>query len=140
MTGVTYTGGDLPTDNYSIELDAQKVTGVDFFVGLTFPVHESHLSLILGGWGGVTCGLSSFNYQDAANNETTTLMNFEKNRWYHVKVTVQGDRIFAEVDGKMIVDTKIDGRTVHVRPEVDVSKPLGICSFDNQKPDAFRSF
>src|SRR5688572_1884106 len=59
LAGITYDGGDLPKTNYEVELEARRVDGNDFFVGLTFPVGDSHASLILGGWGGSVCGLSS---------------------------------------------------------------------------------
>ena len=39
--------GPLPKVDYEIELDAMKVNGSDFFVGLTFPYKESHASIIL---------------------------------------------------------------------------------------------
>ena len=44
----------LPTTNYEITLEAKRMQGVDFFVGLTFPVGDlKHCaSLICGGWGG----------------------------------------------------------------------------------------
>ena len=132
MSGITWTGGDVPKDNYSIELEAMRIDGIDFFVGLTFPVREEFCSLILGGWGGTVSGLSSFDYQDAANNETTAVINYEKGRWYKIRMEIDGDFLRAFVDGKKIIETEINGRQVHVRPEVDVSKPLGICAFETQ--------
>jgi hypothetical protein len=59
LTGVNWTNGALPTNNFEIEVDALKSDGSDFFCGLTFPVGESFCSLILGGWGGSITGLSS---------------------------------------------------------------------------------
>ncbi|MCM8531853.1 MAG: DUF1080 domain-containing protein [Lentisphaeraceae bacterium] len=50
ITGITYTG-DIPKVNFEVEFEAQKIDGNDFFVGLTVPYKETHLSLILGGWG-----------------------------------------------------------------------------------------
>ncbi len=58
MTGVTLAGGNLPTRNYEISLEAKRIEGTDFFCGLTFPVNDSHCSLIAGGWGGTLVGLS----------------------------------------------------------------------------------
>jgi hypothetical protein len=45
--------------NYEIKLEAKKVTGNDFFCGMTFPVGDSFCSFIVGGWGGPVVGLSS---------------------------------------------------------------------------------
>ena len=36
LSGITWQGKALPRDNYAIELDAMKLDGIDFFVGLTF--------------------------------------------------------------------------------------------------------
>src|SRR5262245_28132027 len=42
LSGITYTGGDVPKVNYEIELEARRTSGTDFFVGLTFPMNDSH--------------------------------------------------------------------------------------------------
>src|SRR5207244_3822034 len=70
LTGVSWTGDKLPTQNYELSLLARRVDGSDFFCGLTFPVDDSHATLVLGGWGGALCGISSFDDEDAAHNET----------------------------------------------------------------------
>jgi hypothetical protein len=87
LAGITRTE-PVPRMNYEIALKAMRVDGNDFFCGLTFPVGDSCCSLIVGGWGGTIVGLSSFNNMDAANNETTKVMNFEKGQWYDIRVRV----------------------------------------------------
>lgn len=129
LTGITYTGSDYPKTNYDIELEAQRVEGSDFFCGLTFPVGDSAASLILGGWGGTLCGISSLNGEDAANNETTKMITFEEKRWYKVLVRVEDNRLSAWLDNDRIVDAKTKGRKVDVRIEVEASKPLGIATY-----------
>ena len=52
LTGVTYTGGDLPKNDYEVRVEAKRVDGIDFFCGLTFPVADSYCSFIVGGWAG----------------------------------------------------------------------------------------
>src|SRR3982751_1205845 len=37
LSGINWVGPDLPTSNYEIEVDAMKLDGSDFFLGLTFP-------------------------------------------------------------------------------------------------------
>jgi len=56
-TGVRWTGA-FPRSNYEVELEGQRVSGGDFFCGMSFPVGDNSLTLILGGWGGSICGLS----------------------------------------------------------------------------------
>src|SRR5690606_6791411 len=49
LTGVTLTAPP-PSGNYELEVVAARIEGTDFFCGLTFPVGDNHLTLILGGW------------------------------------------------------------------------------------------
>ena len=78
MTGVTYHGKNVPRGNYELRLEAQRLDGTDFFCGLTFPVGDAHLTLIVGGWGGSLVGLSSLDGKDASDNETRRSMAFRK--------------------------------------------------------------
>lgn len=131
LTGVTYTG-TLPKTNYEIRLQAMRVEGIDFFCGLTFPVADSHCSLIVGGWAGAVVGLSSIDGKDASENETTKFMKFETGRWYRIRVRVTPTRITAWIDDKEIVDQVITGRRITTRNEVDLSKPLGISAWQTK--------
>lgn len=129
MTGITWQGDWLPRLNYEIELEAMRVDGGDFFCGLTFPVGDSPCTLIVGGWGGSVVGLSSLDGFDASENETSTYMSFKNGRWYHIRLRVEGARIMASIDGKKIVDVDIRGREIGIRPEVELSRPLGISTW-----------
>lgn len=128
MTGVTWTN-DLPRMNYEIALDAMRVDGSDFFCGLTFPVGDDPCSFIVGGWGGGVVGLSSLDGEDAANNETTKVEEFKKGRWYAVRVRVAPARIQAWIDEEKFVDVVTTDRRISIRPEVELSRPLGIASY-----------
>ena len=103
LTGV-HTKRKLPKINYEVELEAMRVEGSDFFCGFTFPVNDSFCSLIVGGWGGGVCGISSLDGLDASENETTTYRGFKKGTWYPVRVRVTEDKIQAWVEKKLIVD------------------------------------
>jgi len=127
-TGVTWKG-DFPTVDYEVTLDARRVEGNDFFCGITFPAGDSPCSLILGGWGGTVVGLSSINGKDASENETTTLRNFEKDRWYAVRLRVTGEKIAAWIDDEPVVDLEIGDKVLSIRPEVYLSLPFGIASW-----------
>ncbi len=128
LTGVTWTG-DVQTDDYEISLEAKKLQGNDFFCGLTFPVGDSQVSLIVGGWGGAVVGISSIDGMDASENETTTIMGFENDRWYRIQVKVVKGRIEAFIDGRSVGDIETSGRALTVRPEVRLSRPLGIATW-----------
>ena len=129
LTGITWSGGELPKTNYEISLEAKKMSGNDFFCGFTFPVGKSSCSLILGGWGGGIVGLSSINGMDASENETTQVMDFPTNRWYRVRVRVTKTKIEAWLDDQSIIDVVTTGKRISIRPEVDLSQPLGVATW-----------
>ena len=130
MTGITWEG-PLVRMNYEIALEAMRVSGSDFFCGLTFPVDANHCSLVLGGWGGTLCGLSNIDYYDAANNETTQFISFENGRWYHVRLRVTPGRIQAWLDKseEALVDIEISGRKIDTRIEMDLCQPMGVATW-----------
>lgn len=128
-TGVTFKK-NVPDINYEITLDARRREGNDFFCGLTFPVRSEFCTFIAGGWGGATVGLSCIDGKDAAENETTTLRNFEKNRWYKIRILVTERKIETWIDEEKVVDLDTQGKKLSIRPEVTLSKPLGITSWN----------
>jgi hypothetical protein len=127
-TGITWSG-PVVRMNYELTLDAMRVEGHDFFCGLTFPVGENPCSLILGGWGGSLCGLSSIDYFDASENETTRMVRFENGTWHHVRLRVVPNRIRAWLDDESLVDLDITGRKIGIRLEMDLCQPLGIATW-----------
>ncbi len=130
MTGINWTN-DTPKVNYEIAMDALRVQGTDFFCGFTFPVKDSHCSLILGGWGGSVTGISSLEGEDASENETTKFMRFESGRWYRVRVRVTETKIEAWLDKEKIVDLATAGKKIGLRfGEIEMSKPLGVASWE----------
>lgn len=128
LTGITWKS-PMPRFDYEVKLEARREEGNDFFCGLTFPVNDSYCSLILGGWGGTVVGLSSIDGLDASENETSRLMNFDLNKWYAVRLKVTRHRIEAWIDDKRIIDQKLAGRKIAIRPEVELSRPFGIASW-----------
>ncbi len=138
LTGVTWIGGALPKNDYEIDLEAKRIEGEDFFCGLTFPVKDDCISLIVGGWGGPVIGLSCLDGYDAYNNESTTLHTFERDHWYHIRVRITKTLIAAWLDDEQVVeckltrveeDDKFSWRRVSVRSEVDLSQPFGLAAY-----------
>jgi hypothetical protein len=127
-TGITWKR-DFPEINYKVTLEAKRLSGTDFFCGMTFPVGKDPCSLIVGGWGGTVVGLSSIDNYDASENETTTFMGFEMNRWYNICLEVREDSIKASIDNEPVVRFAIGNKRLSIRPEVDLSKPFGIASW-----------
>ena len=130
MTGVTYAGKDFPKVNYEVRFEAKKVDGNDFFATTTFPVGDDFCSLVVGGWGGEVVGLSSINFLDASENETSTHMEFKKDHWYKIKIRVVKDRIQAWIDDKQLIDADVSEKKVSIRFECDPCKPFGVCTWN----------
>jgi len=128
-TGITWKRA-FPRSDYEVTLDAKRVAGTDFFCGMTFPVGKSPCSFIVGGWGGGTVGLSNIDGKDAAENETTTIRNFEKDRWYKIRLLVSDNYIKAWIDTDKVVDLTIGAKKLSIRPEVNLSRPFGIASWN----------
>ena len=128
LTGITWRGPVERTD-YEVRLEARRLAGSDFFCGLTFPVGESACSLILGGWGGSLVGLSTLDGRDASGNETKQHIAFDQGRWYRVRVRVAAGRIGAWLDERSIIEVATSGRRIGIRPEVELSQPLGIAAY-----------
>ena len=128
LTGISWKG-PLVRMNYEVSLDAMRTKGGDFFCALTFPVEADSCSFVIGGWGGQVVGLSNIDYFDAADNETTQIMNFETGRWYHVRVRVTKNKIEAWIDKEKMVDVVTTGRKIDIRMEVEESQPLGVASW-----------
>ena len=129
LTGITWEGPALPKIDYEVRLQGQRVDGDDFFCALTFPVKEAPCSLVLGGWGGGLVGLSSLNGYDASENETTSYYQFDKKKWYAIRLVVLDGRILAWIDDKRMVNVDTTGTKISIRIEVDACRPFGICTF-----------
>lgn len=129
MTGIAYTRGDFPKMNYEVTLEGKKLAGNDFFCTTTFPVGKSHCSLVVGGWGGTVLGLSSINFADASENETTKHQTFKQDRWYRIRIRVIPDRIQAWIDDKPIVDADTKDKKISIRIECDLCRPFGVATW-----------
>ena len=127
LTGVI-TDPHLPLA-YELRLSAVRLMGNDFFCGLTFPVRGKHLTLVLGGWGGAVCGLSSLDGQDAARNPTRTLRHFPNGIPVTVLLRVTEDRVTVDLNGEPFLATDLAGHELSLRAEMDPCVPLGFASF-----------
>lgn len=138
LNGITYKKKDFPTDNFEIYLEANRLDGSDFLVGLTFPVKKEFCSFIAGGWGGGLVGLSSVDGFDASENSTSTFTDFENKKWYKFKLRVEPEYIRAWIDGEEYFRQEREDHEFSTRIEVYASQPLGLCAF--QSKVAVRNF
>ncbi|NQT82412.1 DUF1080 domain-containing protein [bacterium] len=129
MTGIRWTR-DFPTSNYEVSAEAMRVSGYDFFCGMTFPVGKSWCTLITGGWGGMVVGLSNVDDLNASENETSSGMDFDSGRWYQIRVRVTDAKIQVWIDEDKIIDLPRKGHKFGVWEEQQPLRPFGIATWD----------
>lgn len=131
LNGVRWTGS-LPVAPYAVELEARRMSGNDFFCGLTFPVHSETecVTLVVGGWGGSLVGVSSIDGRDASENSTGSQFEFEDKRWYRIRVEVGQARLRAWIDDRQMVDVGIEGHRLSLREgPIEDCAPFGMATW-----------
>ena len=131
LSGIAYTNTP-PTMNYELSLEAQRAEGSDFFIALTIPVEKSFCTVIIGGWGGGLCGVSSFDHTDASENQWAEGLRLENNRWYALRVRVTPGVLQVFLNGDLYT-ARIeyeDAKRLSLRPgDIDKTKPLGLATY-----------
>lgn len=129
LTGIHWPQSLPQTVDYQLEVTASRLSGNDFFCGLTFPVGDTHATVVLGGWGGGLCGLSCVDDEDAGTNATRSFQSFTPNVRYTLRLEVRADAIRAWLDGELLFDQPTVGHKISLRTEMFPSQPLGVASF-----------
>lgn len=136
LTGIIYTGKPeeifgTELEDYAITLKAQRVEGIDMFLGLTFPVgRDGHVSLVLGGWAGAISGLSNLDGLNAAENATTQYHAFKEKQWYDVKIYVTKEKVECWLDETKIVDeSRSDYTEFKTHSAVENTVPFGLFTY-----------
>ncbi|MFM7603924.1 MAG: DUF1080 domain-containing protein [Prosthecobacter sp.] len=133
MTGITFTAWKslgVPRDHYLIEYEALRAEGGDFFGSITFPVRDSGLTFIMGGWGGGLTGVSSIDGLDASENMTRGHFDFQNQRWYRVRIELRDENLTITIDERPFVKVSLKGRQTHLRyGEISKCLPLGFASY-----------
>ena len=124
-TGIVFTK-DFPRVDYEVSLQARRTGGSDFFCGMTFPVGEDYCTLICGGWGGGTTGLSNVDGFAADENETSGFTEFQEGQWYEIRLRVTANKIQAWIDAEQIIDLDATGKKFDIWWEQEPLRPFGI--------------
>ena len=128
-TAVRFTG-KFPKIDYEVSLDAMRVEGGDFFCGMTFPVGDEALTLIVGGWGGPVVGLSCIDDEPAVENETCRYEEFKMKQWYHIRLLVRRERIRVWIDKEKVVDLETKDHKFTIWFEPETALPLGVATWN----------
>jgi hypothetical protein len=131
LAGIAWKG-EFPKSDYEVAADAMRVEGGDFFCGMTFPVGEQAATFIVGGWGGTVVGISNLDGLNAAENETTRDIRFQKERWYRIRVRVTKGKLEAWIDAEQVVNLKTEGRRLSVWLTQDAYKPFGLNAYQTK--------
>jgi len=128
MTGIQW-AGEFPTSNYEVSLEAMRVSGGDFFCGMTFPIGDSWATWINGGWGGNIVGLSNVDGYNASENETSLGKSFEDRRWYRFRLRATDEKVECWIDEEKIIDLPRKGHKFEVWEEQSPIKPFGVATW-----------
>jgi hypothetical protein len=131
MTGIAYTNTP-PRMNYELSLQAVRVQGFDFFVALTLPIETNYCTIIIGGWGGNLCGISSVDYLDASENQWSENTTLENERWYTLRVRVTPGVLQVFLD-ETLYTARVEGPpsrfSLRSGSDIDKTGPLGLASY-----------
>ncbi|HPB11077.1 MAG TPA: DUF1080 domain-containing protein [Kiritimatiellia bacterium] len=131
MTGIAYTNTP-PRMNYELSLQAVRVQGSDFFVALTLPIETNYCTIIIGGWGGNLCGISSVDYLDASENQWSENTTLENERWYTLRVRVTPGVLQVFLD-ETLYTARVEGPpsrfSLRSGSDIDKTGPLGLASY-----------
>ena len=131
LNGIRWTGPS-PTVPYVVELEARRMSGSDFFCGLTFPVRSGKecVTFIAGGWGGNLVGISSIDGLDASENSTASQQEFEDERWYRIRVEVRDEHLQAWIDDRQVVDAHTEEQKLSLREgPIEACAPFGLATW-----------
>ena len=131
LSGIAYTNTP-PIMNYELSLEALRAEGSDFFVALTIPIVTNFCTVVIGGWGGSLCGISSVDYADASENQWAEGVRFENNRWYTLRVRVTPGVLQVFLDKDLYtarVEFESSSRFSLRSGDIDKTKPLGLATF-----------
>lgn len=132
LTGIAYTNTP-PLMNYELSLEIMRAQGSDFFAALTLPIETNCCTVIIGGWGGSLCGISSFDYMDASENQWGEARTLENGCWYTLRVRVTPGVLQVFLN-ETFYTARIefdDSSRFSLRPGSDIDKtaPLGLATY-----------
>lgn len=108
-TNVTKGGrlGDSSWHDYTLTLKARKISGPEgFIIGFRYDQQNTRVQWNLGGWGNTKHGIQSqLGVQDSIVAQVPG--KIEADRWYDVKVELQGAKIRCSLDGQLVQELEV---------------------------------
>ncbi|HPC49605.1 MAG TPA: DUF1080 domain-containing protein, partial [Kiritimatiellia bacterium] len=93
-------------ENYTLELNARKLSGKEGFIIRVRDQRDKMIHLNLGGWGNTEHGIE----QNGQNPIIRQPGSIETGRWYAIKIQLEGERVRAWLDGQPLFDRLLPNR------------------------------
>jgi alpha-L-arabinofuranosidase len=104
--------GDPTWQDYTLTLKARKISGAEGFLILFHAQDQRNwLWWNIGGWGNTRHGIEQSTGGSKSNLGAEVAGHIETNRWYDLRVELNGPRIRCYLDGKLIHDLQ-DSRVI----------------------------
>jgi hypothetical protein len=135
LTGLAYTN-TFPTMSYEVKMEALRKEGSDFFVAMTIPVESNACTIVIGGWGGNLCGISSINIMDASENQYSEGVVFKNDVWYTLRVRVTPGLLEVFLNDTLYT-AKVPFEsssvfTLRAGSDIDKTKPFGLATYETK--------
>ncbi len=135
LTGLAYTNS-FPTMSYEVKMEAMRKEGSDFFVAMTIPVESNACTIVIGGWGGNLCGISSVNFLDASENQYSEGVALKNDVWYTLRVRVTPGLLEVFLNDTLYTaKVKFETSTVftlRAGSDIDKTKPFGLATYETK--------
>jgi len=135
LSGIAYTN-PFPTMSYEVKLEALRKEGSDFLVALTLPVDSNACTVVIGGWGGGLCGISSIDYMDASENSHSSGVTLTNNVWYTLRVRVTPGLLEVALNDTLytakVPFEKSSRFSLRAGSDIDKCLPFGLATFETR--------
>jgi hypothetical protein len=135
LTGLAYTN-TFPTMSYEIKMEALRKEGSDFFVAMTIPVESNACTVVIGGWGGNLCGISSINFMDASENQYSEGVVLKNDVWYTLRVRVTPGLLEVFLNDTLytakVPFESSSAFTLRAGSDIDKTKPFGLATYETK--------
>lgn len=126
--------------NYTIELDATKVSGAEgFLIAFNVQGRQDYIWWNLGGWGNSRYCIEQCigNYKAVVDDAVSS--SLANNRQYHLKITVSGTNAKCYIDGELVHDLSIFtpyDQKLYMAASIDEGKDLMYLKVVNPRCEA----
>ena len=124
----------VPAVGYEVTADATRSGGRGDFCTLVFPIAGQQCVLYVGGGDdeGNAFGLGYVDGSRFADDELTRRVEYERGRYYRIRLRVMPDTVRAWLDGREMLDLATAGRRLEVGTYVPELVPFGVYAWNSQ--------